>query len=138
MSSTDEVVIATHIGQPRERAFELFTQSVDDWWQRTEDQHTAVISLDEGGLVASSSGTVEVIAHVAVWNPPSRLELDWHGPHSKPGDRVLVEFEDLGISTRVIIRHRRAGLAPAQADGGVIGLWWADRLAVIAEVSRRV
>lgn len=127
-----EVVISRVLGQPIEEAFLLFTGAIDQWWQRAEDEQDAVIRLDEGGLVAVGEHRTKRLAGVSLWSPPTRIELDWHGPHSKAGDQVIVEFKDLGTSTAVSVRHCRTGLTPAAGDGGVVGLWWAERLLALA------
>jgi hypothetical protein len=130
MMPANEVVIATVLPQRRDRAFALFTASIDAWWERTEGQEMATITLDAHGLVATLGARVETIANVTAWDPPARIELAWHGPHSRPDDQVVIEFDELDAMTRVTVRHRRTGIAPA--TGGALGLWWADRLRAFA------
>ena len=73
-----------------------------------------------------------LLAEVAQWSPPSLVELRWHGPHSQPGDVLVVELSQDGVDTRVTIRHRRDGLVPGAGAGGVTGTWWGDLLRRLA------
>lgn len=132
-ASEHEVSISVVVDHAPESAFRLFTEAIDDWWQ----QPTAVastVTLDENGLVETSARGRATLAFVIAWDPPRRLELDWNGPHAKSGDRVLVEFESVGSGTRVTVRHVRSGLSPATADGGALGLWWANRLRAMSSI----
>lgn len=120
---TGEVVVTTVVGLPLERAFGAFTDDIDRWWTAVDDPRSTV-RFDGDRLVAVSAVGVAVLAKVASWQPPDRLELEWLGPHGQPGDTVIVDFEPEGELTRVTVRHRRSGLTPQAFESALIGLWW--------------
>ena len=123
----DEVVVTSVVALPVERAFSAFTDDIDRWWQRAPGRnHDAIVQFERDRLVAVSPVGSEVLATVSSWDPPRRLDLDWNGPHAKPGDSVVVEFDPEPRGTRVTIRHRRRGLAPEAVEAAVVGLWWGD------------
>jgi uncharacterized protein YndB with AHSA1/START domain len=124
-----EVTVTTVVAIPVEEAFTLFTERIDRWWVRPPGTETGSVVRFEGGrLVAVTSQGVEVLASVATWDPPAVLELDWSGPHSRPGDRVTIEFQPEPEGTRVTVRHHREGVRPEETIAAVLGLWWGSVL----------
>ena len=131
--ATGEAVVTGVVALPAEQAFVMFTDEIDRWWQRRRgDDPAAIIRFEGERLVAVTAAGAEVLATVATWSPPDRLDLDWLGPHGLPGDRVAIEFEPHGGGSRVTIRHQRGGLSPAAVESAIIGLWWGDVVARLA------
>lgn len=120
-----EVVVTTVVAAPADRAFAAFTDGIDRWWKRPGG---TVVRFDGDRLVAVSHTGAGVLAVVCGWDPPRRVDLQWHGPHAAPGDTVTVEFAPEGAGTRVTVTHRRDGIRPQDAMADVLGLWWADTL----------
>lgn len=119
--------MTTVVGLPVEGAFGAFTDHIDRWWSSVDDPRPSV-RFDGDRLVAISATGQAVLANVATWQPPDRIGLEWLGPHGQPGDFVMIEFEPEGELTRVTVRRRRSGLAPAAVEAAIVGLWWGDLL----------
>lgn len=100
---------------PVKRAFEAFTNEMDDWWPLashsiSEDPRAQVILEGRvGGRVIERSpeGVEESWGELIVWEPPHRLVLAWR-PNPMPGPRTEVEitFRPDGDGTRVDLEHR--------------------------------
>jgi uncharacterized protein YndB with AHSA1/START domain len=54
--------------------------------------------------------------------------MEWNGPHSQPGDTVIVEFRPESTGTGVTVHHRREGVNPEDVTAAILGLWWGDLL----------
>ena len=82
-TTTTAVTRTLTIEVPQERAFEVFTAGFDTWWPRTHhtgagDLVQAVIEPREGGRwYATTTAGEEEWGRVLVWDPPSRIVLDW-------------------------------------------------------------
>jgi uncharacterized protein YndB with AHSA1/START domain len=131
-----EVVATTRVGLALDDAFRAFTGEVDRWWRRDSTRPDAVVKFEGDRLVSVTTEGVVLLAEVAQWSPPSLMELRWHGPHAELGDVVVVELAPDDRGTRITIRHRRDGLAPADAMASVLGLWWGDALSRLSSVHR--
>jgi uncharacterized protein YndB with AHSA1/START domain len=128
-----EVTVTTLVAVPIDEAFRLFTERIDRWWIRTPGTEAdSIVRFEAGRLVATTSRGVEVLANVANWDPPTTVEMDWRGPHSRPGDRVAIEFQSEAGGTRVTVRHHREGVRPEEATAAVLGLWWGGVLSRLA------
>lgn len=97
------------------KAFELFTTRVSDWWpperRHTQDPHARMFLLATGRFFEQASNGVEVeLGRVRVWEPPSRLVLDFYpGTDAAHPTEVEVLFQvEEGAShrTRVTVFHR--------------------------------
>lgn len=135
---------------PRERAFRVFTQSLDAWWPR--DFQIGRVPMTKAVMEPKADGRWYEIGEdgsecewgkVLVWEPPRRVVLAWqitptwqHDPslHTE----VEVHFTADGPSrTHVTLEHRLDGYAEAAAahktmlDGG-----WGQLLGRYAEVAR--
>ena len=136
---TGEVVVTAVVGLGLEEAFSAFTEQIDRWWRRGRAKDAEAIVRFEGDhLVSVTPAGASVLATVSAWEAPDRLELDWQGPHSRPGDVVVVEFEPEPGRTRVTVRHRRAGASPAAVETSIVGLWWGDVLQRLTYAHRAV
>ncbi|MGQ0849886.1 MAG: nuclear transport factor 2 family protein [Actinomycetota bacterium] len=124
-----EVTVTTIVALAPDDAFDLFTEHLDRWWVRAPSMSAgSVVHFEGGRLIAADANGADVLAVVSVWSRPSRIEMQWGGPHAEEGDRVAVEFQPEGEGTRVTVHHLRAGLMPSEAKSAVIGLWWGDLL----------
>jgi uncharacterized protein YndB with AHSA1/START domain len=109
------VLRSVEVSIPPERAFEVFTRRMGDWWPLQQfsiagDQAISV-RFEEwtGGKVFEivEGGGEWEWAEVLVWEPPHRLVLAWH-PTEKPtvSTEVEVRFSALEGGTRVELEHR--------------------------------
>jgi uncharacterized protein YndB with AHSA1/START domain len=107
------------VDAPQEKAFEVFTDSLDDWWPRShkigaEPLERAVLEAGEGGrwYERDTDGSECDWGKVLVWEPPSRVVLTWQltGEWAYDADFVTeieVTFVPEGPNrTRVEVEHR--------------------------------
>jgi uncharacterized protein YndB with AHSA1/START domain len=108
-----------------ERAFELFTEHASEWWpperRHTRDPASEIRILASGRFWERDSQGREVeLGRVRVWEPPTRIVLDWYpGTDADHPTEVIVSFAAEGASTRITIEHRPL---PESKD------LWPDRL----------
>jgi len=88
-----------------ERAFELFTRRISEWWP-PQRRHTAdpasVIVMSEAGRFyeRDSDGNEVELGAVLAWEAPKRLVLDWYpGTDRAHPTRVEVSFSPAGAAT---------------------------------------
>lgn len=139
------------------QAFRVLTEEIDQWWGRSPKFRAVgtrggllVLEPALGGRLFESydtpSGprTVEM-GRVTVWEPPTRLMLEWRAVNFKPGEKteVEVDFERTANGTRVTVTHRgwsqlrpdhpvRHGQPPAVFIGAM-GRWWGQLLTSLRE-----
>ena len=124
-----EVTVTTIVGLPVDDAFAIFTEHIDRWWVRKPFVASdAVVRFEGDRLVAATINGAELLATVSKWDPPTRIEMEWNGPHSQPKDTVSVEFRPESDGTRVTVLHRRQGVKPDDVTAAILGLWWGDLL----------
>jgi uncharacterized protein YndB with AHSA1/START domain len=136
------VVRAVEVKVGPQRAFEVFTRGMGDWWPLlmfsiAEDKAVGVRFEEmEGGKVmeVTEDGREYEWAEILAWDPPHRLVLAWH-PTLEPivSTEVEVRFTAVDAGTRVELEHRgwerlgeRADEARANYDEGwapVLGLY---------------
>jgi uncharacterized protein YndB with AHSA1/START domain len=98
---------------PRERAWELFTERIGEWWPfRSHSLHgdeveTAIFEGREGGRVyeRTADGREASWGTVLTYDPPSRFVLEWAVDPSTPTE-LAVSFTPDGSGTRVDLVHR--------------------------------
>jgi hypothetical protein len=99
-----EVTVNTSI----DRAFELFTARIGEWWPLGSHAVFGVgtVAFEGNLLVERAAGGESVWAEVTEWTPPVALSLAWH-PGGTPAEatKVRVTFEALGEQTRVTLIH---------------------------------
>jgi uncharacterized protein YndB with AHSA1/START domain len=97
---------------PPARAFALLTKQAGDWWpaarRHTRDPKSAIV-IDAGGRFyeRAGDGTEVELGKVRVFEPPTRLVLDWYpgtGPTQPTHVEILLSAE--GAGTRVRLTHR--------------------------------
>lgn len=146
-----EVTVA---GTP-ERAFDLFTKRMSEWWPAEHHLATSpvkAITVEPrvGGRMYDSceDGSESVWGHVTEWDPPGGFTFGWmiNGTWQLETDvekasRVSVTFTAEGDRTRVIVVHKdfwrmaEGGQGMADAVGAADG--WGAGLKQFAEFAAR-
>lgn len=131
MSDVAELQVHRSVSVPRtrERAFELFTVRMNDFWPR--DHHTGESALERVVMEPAAGGRwyergtdgVECEwGRVGEWTPPAKVVLLWHLGADFTFDpdletEVEVTFTEEGPSqTRIDLRHRHLERYGDQAD----------------------
>jgi uncharacterized protein YndB with AHSA1/START domain len=97
---------------PREKAFQLFTERISEWWPATHrlTKHPeSELFLEQTGRfwVRAGDGSENELGRVLVWEPPQRLALDFYiGTSAAQPTAVEVTFSEENGGTRVTVRHR--------------------------------
>lgn len=113
-----------------EKAFEFFTEGIATWWPiethsvQAMDKdagapETVIFETGPNGRVYErmSSGEEAHWANVAVWEPPSRLVLEWKvNPEAVAPTEIEVRFTPEGEGTRVDLEHRGFEALGANAE----------------------
>jgi uncharacterized protein YndB with AHSA1/START domain len=110
------VLVALRVAASPERAFDLFTAKIGEWWQpnglfQFTPQGPGRLAFEpgpDGRLVERlPSGSVFEIGRVRVWDRPSRLIFGWRQASFEPhqSTEVHVRFEPVGDETRVTVEH---------------------------------
>jgi uncharacterized protein YndB with AHSA1/START domain len=97
-----------------EHAFEVFTDRLDTWWPFETHRPgegmpvSATFEPRPGGRVyhTLADGKELEWATVLVWEPPSRLVVDWHVTPRNPSTELEIRFLPEGDGTRVEVEHR--------------------------------
>jgi uncharacterized protein YndB with AHSA1/START domain len=104
-----------HVAAPVERAWELFTDRIADWWPtRSHSIHeerveSVVLEGRPGGRMfeRTADGEEAHWGEVVAWEPPRRLVISWHVNPERPAPTEWeVVFEPEGDGTRVEFEHR--------------------------------
>jgi uncharacterized protein YndB with AHSA1/START domain len=157
MTTGDAAIVSVFVRVPPRDAFEVFTTETDSWWRtgpkyRISGKRPGRIYFEPGAGgrlfetfdAARGSRTFEV-GKVTVWEPPSRLALEWRSSNYAPGEKTFVEvtFEPMRDGTMVTVRHSgwsalrpdhpaRHGLE-GSAFTRMIGLFWGDLMTALRE-----
>lgn len=95
-----------------DRAFELFTARIGDWWPLASHSvfgAEAAVTFTDDKLVETLGEQTSVWAEVSEWQPGARLVISWHaGQPASESTRVCVSFTAQGgcSSTRAGRRAR--------------------------------
>jgi len=114
---SSRVIVAIRVAATPERAFEVFTREIGQWWQpngafKFTPRSPGVLAFEggEGGRLVEQlpSGKSFEIGTVKVWEPGSRLVFGWRQATfaKNEGTEVEVRFEQVGSETRVTVEHR--------------------------------
>jgi hypothetical protein len=151
MRTSDSVSVSTVVDVDPKTAFDVFTREIDAWWKRApryrfdpERSGRMRFECRLGGRLLEvydeSADDIIEVGRILVWEPGTRLVLQWRGRDFRPGDTTEVEvrFEPAAGATRVTLEHRGWDRLPADhparhgftglAFADMIGLWWADLL----------
>ena len=156
----DQASVAVGLAVPPERAFQLFTAEIDQWWRRgrrfrnAPGSEAGIVCIEPrvGGRLFESYGsgageTVVEMGRVLAWEPPQRFVFEWRAINFAPHERTEVEvrFDATSRGTRVTVVHR--GWSALRADHPVrhgldaaafvrmMGLWWGDLMTALRLLS---
>jgi len=134
-----------------EDAFDVFTREIDLWRKTGRAYRIAgrrrgqlLFEPKLGGRLFETFETTEShtfeVGKVTVWEPPSRLALEWRGVNFKPHEvtTVDVRFEPSGDGTMVTVVHSGWSALPddhparhghtGAAFARMTGMWWGGLL----------
>jgi uncharacterized protein YndB with AHSA1/START domain len=95
-----------------DRAFELFTAGISEWWPKThrmtKDPESRLFLEPTGRFwERARDGREAELGRVLSWNPPHHLTLDFYmGTNVDQPTSVEVTFTPEAEGTRAIVRHR--------------------------------
>jgi len=121
--STQETGLVIHksavVTASPERAFEVFTEELATWWpsdthsvqamgEKAGAPEAVVFETGPGGRIYErmTSGEEAHWADVVVWEPPTRLVLEWKVNPDVAPTEIEVSFTPEGDGTRVDLEHR--------------------------------
>ena len=111
MVDAEDLVIRKeiHVAVPVERAFEVFTAGIADWWpMETHSLGKGELAVDwrSGGLAVETAGGERFEwADVLEFDPPKSFRLRWRVNSEKPPTELKVTFSPEGDGTRVELVH---------------------------------
>lgn len=128
MSEGDSVTVMVVVETDPATAFTVFTEEIDRWWRRGMayrlGRGRSVLHLEPhvGGALYESFDTnsgkplTKRTGTVLVWEPASRLVIEWRAVNFAEHERTEVEvrFEPSRSGTRVTVTHR--GWSKIRAD----------------------
>jgi hypothetical protein len=92
-----------------DRAFELFTVRISDWWPLASHSvfgAEAAVTFTDDKLVETLGAQPSVWAEVSEWQPGALLVISWHaGQPAAEATRVSVSFTAQGEQTLVVLEH---------------------------------
>ncbi len=129
VQQTDLTIRKTlHVDAPIERAFEVFTDRVAEWWpfdtHSIEGKTRPELQLEwrEGGVNGELvDGELQAWYDVLAYEPPSRVLLRWRVNPEKPATQVEVVFAEDGAGTRVELTHSGWETYGEEEGGGFDG-----------------
>jgi uncharacterized protein YndB with AHSA1/START domain len=113
-TSLDALVKRLTVPCMTQRAFEIFTDQIAEWWPLPThsvggvDAVSVRIDGRVGGEILETihDGRTSVWGTVTAWEPPSRVAFTWHPGHSpQEATSVEVTFQPDGSSTLVTLTH---------------------------------
>ncbi len=128
------VTKSVYVDRDPTTAFRVFTTEIGSWWPldthalNPGDVREVVWEERLGGEVyeVSTAGVRCHWATVLVWEPASRLVIEWRVNPDRPATEVEVRFAPDGEGTRVELEHRgweRLGGEAAEARTGYDTGW---------------
>lgn len=156
MTTTTDVRREVTVAGPPQRAFDLFTARIGDWWPA--DHHLAtspVVAMTVepwiGGRLydTGEDGSESAWGQVTEWDPPTSFTFAWMITGTwqletdvEKASRVTVTFAAEGDRTRVSVVHNdfwrisEGGQGMADAVGAVDG--WGSGLQKFAEFAAKI
>lgn len=152
----DRARVSVLVAVEPSEAFEVFTAEIDSWWRHglkyRLGRDRSVVGLEPklGGRLFETFHTKEgertrETGRVTVWEPPSRLVLEWRASNFKGEEKTEVEvnFEASRSGTLVTVEHRGwLGIRPdhpvrhgqdTSAFIAGMGAWWGDLMSSLRE-----
>ena len=156
----DGARVSVAVAVPPARAFEIFTEEIDQWWRRgikfrNAGARKGFVRLEPGlggRLFECIEGEAQdhliEVGKVRLWEPPRRLAFTWRNANFAPHEHtdVEVEFSATAAGTLVTVTHRglsalrpdhpaRHGLQGA-AFSRMIALWWGEQMSSLRVTAR--
>jgi uncharacterized protein YndB with AHSA1/START domain len=157
MTAGDSASATVFVAVAPEVAFDVFTREIDLWWKsgprfRIAGRRRGQLHFEPGAggrlfesFETGSGPRAFEVGRVTAWEPPARLEFEWHGVNFKPQEKTVVEvrFTPAREGTEVRVQHRGWSALPADhpARHGLvgpefsrmIGLWWGELMSSLRE-----
>ena len=156
----DQATVSVLVQVPPADAFRIFTEEIDLWWRGGLRYRMggkgSVLQLEPklGGRLFESYQTeagkiVHETGRITLWEPPSRLLLEWRVSNFTADEKTEVEvrFEPSPSGTLVTVQHR--GFSQLRPDHPVrhgeepsafvrrMALWWGSLLSSLRECALR-
>ncbi len=153
MSSGSRVLVALRVNATPERAFQVFTDQIGEWWRpnglfQFSATRTGTLGFEPGptGCLVETydDGSTFTIGEIRVWEPPERLVMSWREEsfHDDQVTELTVRFDEVGEQTRVTVEHVGWDSIPAEHEarhGFELSVfqhrfaqWWQDLLRSMA------
>lgn len=152
------VSVAITLAVPPDEAFRLFTEEVDQWWQRgpkfrfrPRAQGRMCFEPGEGGrlieIYDEEARDIYEIGRILVWEPGVRLVFEWRGPNFSKGEvtEVDIRFRAHAEGTRIVLEHRGWEVLPSDhparhslANTPFLGIragWWQEQLTALRNLA---
>ena len=104
-----------------DRAFELFTARIGDWWPLASHSvfgAGASVTFTDDKLVETLGEQTAMWGEVIEWQPAALLVMSWHaGQSAAESTRVTVSFTEQGEQTLVVLEH--SGWEPREDPAAV-------------------
>lgn len=122
---TSAVIVSLRVAASPQRAFEVFTQEIDQWWRpnglfQLTPRGDGVLRFEgeDGGRLATAlpNGKTFEIGRICAWCPGELLAFTWRQATFAPDQftHVEVRFEPVGEETRVTVEHRGWNAIPQE------------------------
>jgi len=146
----DRARVSVLVAVPRDVAFRVFTEEIDQWWRRGKGRGVLHLEPRAGGrlyeeIESKSGARVFETGRVTEWSPPARLVLEWRNVNFSETEKTFVEvtFEESASGTLVTVTHSGwsaiRGDHPARHGLDVVafirmnGMWWSEVLTSFRE-----
>ena len=125
---SSRVLVALRVKATPERAFEVFTAQIGQWWRPNglfafTPREPGVMSFEPGEangemgrlIETRAGGKVFEIGKIRTWDPPRRLVFGWRQAAFTPDQdtEVDISFEPVGDETRITVVHTGWDSVPA-------------------------
>ena len=116
MTQASRVLVTARVNATPARAFAAFTEEIGQWWRpnglfQLSRRRDGILSFEPGAngrlIEKYEDGSVFVVGHVRVWDPPRRLVVTWRHESfaADQSTELHVRFDEVGDQTRVTVEH---------------------------------
>lgn len=153
----DRSRVSVLVAVPRDVAFRVFTEEIDQWWRRglkyrVSGKDRGILRLEPGvggrlfeEMESSAGARVVETGRVTEWDPPTRFVLEWRNVNFSETEKTLVDvaFDESPSGTLVTVTH--SGWSTIRADHPARhgldvtafirnnGMWWGEVLSSLRE-----
>jgi hypothetical protein len=153
----DRARVSVLVAVPREVAFRVFTEEIDQWWRhglkyRVSGRGRGILRLEPGvggrlfeEIESKAGARVVETGRVTEWDPPARFVLEWRNVNFSETEKTYVDvtFDPSPSGTLVTVTH--SGWSAIRADHPVRhgldvtafirqnGMWWGEVLTSFRE-----